>query len=309
MRKPAFLQRPASCIYGKGNSRQQRTCSTAREPHHPPALPSVGFKPLPCPSRGGGTGVPAKADSENITAAPRPCAGANIPWRGAGYKGMSGRIQPCNHGPQIFLAHCGASGRRGSSVPAPDMEKNGGTRTRHGFLPSVCGIMPDKQFQTVGVIIQLHLLLELPRRDGIMLQHKVLVIQGRGRVIHPHVPRRNAAVRHGTLFCGAGTVPYTPPVQKFPRESASPPPSSPALRREEADAPAPDQTGFSQTRRKRPLHHHPAPRPLLQKAQLHMGTIPPIRGTYNHLAAIRRSAAAGKQNAASMHKHRYTAFA
>ena len=66
---------------------EQDSMAEVKEPHHPTALPSVGFKPLPCPSRGGGTGVPAKADSENITAAPRLCAGANIPWRGAEYKG------------------------------------------------------------------------------------------------------------------------------------------------------------------------------------------------------------------------------
>ena len=168
-------------------------------------------------------------------------------------------------------------------------KKNGGTRTRHGFLPSVCGIMPDKQFQTVGVIIQLHLLLELPRRDGIMLQHKVLVIQGEaGSSTHMS---RGVMRRYGMerFFCGAGTVPYTPPSSKNPCGRTQVPlllhrPSG----GREADAPAPDQTGFSQTRRKRPFHHHPAPRPFLQKAQLHMGTIPPVRGTYNHLAAIRR---------------------
>ena len=169
------------------------------------------------------------------------------------------------------------------------MEKNGGTRTRHGFLPSVCGIMPDKQFQTVGVIIQLHLLLELPRRHGIMLQYKVLVIQGRGRVIHPHVPRRNAAVRHGTLFLrrGDGSI-YASQFKNARGRTQVPLLLHRPSGGREADAPAPDQTGFSQTRRKRPFHHHPAPRPFLQKAQLHMGTIPPVRGTYNHLAAIRR---------------------
>lgn len=257
---------------------------TGAAPSTSPSIRSVST--TPCPSRGGGTGVPAKADSENITAAPRLCAGANIPWRGAEYKGMSGRIQPCNHGPQ-FSSLIAVHPAVGVPPSRRQIWKNGGTRTRHGFPPSVCGIMPDKQFQTVGVIIQLHLLLELPRRHGIMLQYKVLVIQGEaGSSTHMS---RGVMRRYGMerFFCGAGTVPYTPPSSKMPAGERKSPPSSPALRRREADAPAPDQPGFSQTRRKRTLHHHPAARPLLQKAQLHMGAVPAVRGTHNHLAAIR----------------------
>lgn len=142
-----------------------------------------------------------------------------------------------------------------------------------------------------------------------MLQYKVLVIQGRGRIIHPHVPRRNAAVRHGTLFLrrGDGSI-YASQFKNARGRTQVPLLLHRPSGGREADAPAPDQPGFPRRAGNGSFTITQPRGPFSKRLNCTWELFhPSVEPTITWLQSAGR-AAAGKQNAASMHKHRYTAF-
>ncbi len=143
-----------------------------------------------------------------------------------------------------------------------------------------------------------------------MLQYKVLVIQGEAGS-STHISR-GVMRRYGMerFFCGAGTVPYTPPSSKMPAGERKSPlllhrPSGGEGRLTPLPHTSPD---FPKRAGNGPFTITQPRGPFSKRLNCTWELFhPSVEPTITWLQSAGR-AAAGKQNAASMHKHRYTAF-
>ena len=95
---------------------------------------------------------------------------------------MSFRPQPGDHFYKIVLRHGGAASGR-SIHAAPDVKKDGATRSRHRRI----GIVPDLDQPVIGKISRAHFFVSVIVRRIFRINHDVAIIIGRPRIIAPNV--------------------------------------------------------------------------------------------------------------------------
>jgi len=103
---------------------------------------------------------------------------------------MSLRSEPGNHFHEVILRHGGAAGGR-SIHAAPDVKKDGATRSRHRRI----GIVPDLDQPVIGKISRTHFFVTVIVRRILRINYDVAIIIGGPWIIAPNVCVGNLMIR------------------------------------------------------------------------------------------------------------------